>query len=76
MKSLSIICIKKFLAVRSLLVIILSNNFFQVLYGGEVPKKYYFTNEDIAADMLKINIPRGSMKTIPFDINLHNCQLV
>lgn len=41
-----------------------------------MPKKYYLTNDDITADMLLINIPRGSQKTVAFDINLHNCQLV
>ena len=44
-------------------------------YGGEVPKSYYFTNDDISVDMQSLHIPRSSKKHLEFEISVNKCQI-
>ncbi|KAF6023796.1 hypothetical protein EB796_017898 [Bugula neritina] len=47
----------------------------KILYGGEVPKTYYFTHDDISADMQTVHVSRGSTKYIQLPITVSKCQI-
>ncbi|XP_067930008.1 SEC14-like protein 2 isoform X2 [Watersipora subatra] len=47
----------------------------KVLYGGEIPKSYYVTNEELSPVMQSVHIPSSSHKHIEFEISVPKCQL-